>query len=290
MNRFKVTSILCGGMLSLAGTTLLAQSTDQSPSSSAQSTEQNQTAKPSEQSGALGQSSSTLGQESSAGQAAGQWHHGQRNVRLSDLMNATVESRDGKALGQIRDFTLNPQSGRIDFAILSLSGTAGAESSLATPSTTPGATPGQSSSSALGQPSATSSPATGSAVASTESGKLIPVPWQLFRHSMKNSQTQTPGALPTSQMGAQSLVLNIDDSKLQSAPSFNSSDWSELQQSSFDQQVYSYYGVNRMSGLGTSGGNISGQGAGTYDNDRSAKGGAKDLLQQGQPQQPQENK
>jgi len=67
-------------------------------------------------------------------------------------------------------------------------------------------------------------------------------------------------------MGAQSLALNIDESKLRTAPSFDASDWNQLQSGTLDQRVYSHFGVDRSSAIGTPGSSISGRGAsGTYD-------------------------
>lgn len=41
--------------------------------------------------------------------------------RLSQLMSATVKDQEGNAVGQISDFVVQPNSGRIQFAIISLS-------------------------------------------------------------------------------------------------------------------------------------------------------------------------
>jgi len=163
-------------------------------------------------------------------------------VRLSNLMNATVQSQEGKTLGNIRDFTVDPQSGRIGFAVLSLS-SAGAASDT---STSGRETVPSSRSSASGIPSSSY----------TTTGKLIPVPWQLFSQSWSSSRSAS--SLSSSAMGP--LVLNIDDSKLRSAPSFDASNWNELQGGTFDQRVYTYFGVDRNSAAGTSGSSISGQG------------------------------
>ncbi len=40
--------------------------------------------------------------------------------RLSQLMNATVKDQQGNAVGQINDFVIYPNAGRIQFAIISL--------------------------------------------------------------------------------------------------------------------------------------------------------------------------
>jgi len=172
-------------------------------------------------------------------------------------MNSTVQSQEGKTLGHIRDLVVDPQSGRIEFAVLSLS-SAGA----ATDTSTSGReTVPSSRSSTIGTPSSTSG--------ATTTGKLIPVPWQLFSQSWSSSsgQSSTAGSSATrTAMGAQTLVLNIDESKLRTAPSFDASDWNQLQTGMLDQRAYSHFGVDRSSAIGTPGSSISGRGAsGTYD-------------------------
>jgi sporulation protein YlmC with PRC-barrel domain len=184
-----------------------------------------------------------------------------QSVRLSDLMNATVQSQDGKPVGYIRDFTVHPRSGHIEFAILSLTG---GSSSLGTSSS---ATTPSSQSILKDQTSNTSTPGA--------NDKLIPVPWQLFSHSSQNSQSSgAAGTSGTTLAGHQPLVLSIDSSKLQGAPSFAANDWNDLQQSSFDQRVYSYFGVSRMSEAGTSGASPYGTGtsssSGTPDSGRTS--------------------
>jgi len=163
------------------------------------------------------------------------------SVRLSHLMNSSVQSSDGKTLGHIRDLTVDPKSGRVEFAILSLASAGGsADTSTSGRETVP---------SSRSSTTGTQSSATGSSAM----GKLIPVPWQLFSQSMSSQSTSSLSTSPT-------LTLNIDESKLRSAPSFDSSNWNELQESSFDQRAYSYFGVDRSSALGTSGSSISGRG------------------------------
>jgi sporulation protein YlmC with PRC-barrel domain len=174
------------------------------------------------------------------------------NVRLSQLMSANVQSKEGKTLGHIRDFTVEPQSGRIEFAILSLAPSGGAvDTSTSGRETVP-----SSRSSVTGTPS--------SIAGATLTGKLIPVPWQLFSQSWSGSQagiSVTPGStIGSSSMTARNLVLNIDESKLQSAPSFDASNWNDLQGGTLDERVYSYFGVDRSSATGTPGSSISGQG------------------------------
>jgi hypothetical protein len=178
-------------------------------------------------------------------------------------MNSPVQSHEGKTLGYIRDFTVDPQSGHVQFAILSLSSAGGATDT----STSGRETVPSSRSSVTGTPS--------SASASSLTGKLVPVPWQLFSQSWNNSNQGSTSSSPGLATGGHNLVLNLDESKLQSAPSFDANNWSDMQQSTFDQRIYSYYGVDRMSGAGTSGSSISGQGTGV-DSNGSTSRGAKD--------------
>jgi sporulation protein YlmC with PRC-barrel domain len=243
MNKIKLTSFICGGILSLHGASLLAQQSSTTDPSSA---------------GSAGHSAATSSSVTDSGSTSGHWQHsGQysgQSVRLSDLMNSTVQASDGKTLGSIRDFTIDPQSGHVRFAILSLSPAGGATDT----STSGRETVPSSRSSISGTPSSSSGLGM--------TGKLIPVPWQLFSQSMNSSAANSSATTTTSgTSGSHHLVLNLDESKLQSAPSFDASNWSDMQQSSFDQRVYSYYGVNRMSGAGTSGSSISGQGTGSID-------------------------
>jgi len=173
--------------------------------------------------------------------------HSGNNVRLSQILNSSVQSQDGKTLGHVRDLTVEPQSGRIEFAILSLSSAGGVSDT----STSGRETVPSSRSSTVGTPS--------SSAGSSTMGKMIPVPWQLFSQSLSSqyhsSSTAGAGSTPPT------LTLNLDESKLRSAPSFDSSNWNELQSGSFDQRAYSYFGVDRSSALGTSGSSISGQGS-----------------------------
>jgi sporulation protein YlmC with PRC-barrel domain len=67
----------------------------------------------------------------------------------------------------------------------------------------------------------------------TLSGKLVPVPWSLLKNSVASSQYANSPEQPT-------FTLNVDPNKLNSAPTFNSTDWGE---SEWRQRVYSYYGV-----------------------------------------------
>jgi len=240
MKHLKLTSLLCGGILSVAGSTLLGQ-----------------------QSSSTDPSSSTSLSSSSLGQSTSSSMHQGKNVRLSHLMNQTVQSQEGKSLGYIRDLVVDPQNGRIDFALLSLS-SAGA----ATDTSTSGReTVPSSRSTTTGTPSSSSEYST--------TGKLIPVPWQLFSQSW-NNRSSLSSSSSSSTLGAMShpLVLNIDESKLRSAPSFDATNWSEFHNGGMDQRVYSYFGVDRNWATGTAGSSISGQGtSGTYDPNRRSSTG-----------------
>jgi sporulation protein YlmC with PRC-barrel domain len=228
MKNVKLTSLLCGGILSLAGSVLAQQSTAPGSSSSSSSTSPGLNQPAPGSSGAY--SSGTAASSSGAMQS-------EQNVRLSTLINSPVQSKDGKQIGSLRDVTVDPKSGRIEFGILSLS--------------SGGGTAGTSAQSSISGSSSTSAGA-------SFTGKLIPVPWQLFSQTWSQA-----GATSSSSTGAMRtpLVLNVDESKLQSAPSFEASNWNEIQTGSFDQQVYSFFGVSRSSAYGTPGSSMSGHGA-----------------------------
>jgi len=256
MNMSKLTGLICGGLISLVGSNLIGQQsspTGSLPDKSNGGASSTGSALQTPSSGALDSSSTSTG--------AYRRNEG-GSVRLGHLMNAAVQSRDGKSLGYIRDFTVDPQSGHIQFAILSSTADLNASQTGISSTTSP-------------TTSSTTSPTT-SATTGAATGKLIPVPWQLFSESWSQHQHETAGVAGTT--ATPTLVLNIDESKLQGAPSFDASSWNELHQRQFDQRVYSYFGVNRMSGAGTSGSSISGQGSTSEGNTTSgSKGGSTDL-------------
>lgn len=269
MNKAKVTSLICGGMVSLAGTTLLGQTSATSPGQSSSSS-LGQSSTGSSQSHDSS-SSSTLGTTSSQyGMQAGQ------ATRLSELMHAPVQAKDGKQLGHIRDFTVDPQTGRIEFAILSLDTAVGltsgststAPGTTGTSSSTTGSSSTSRSASDLSRNSSGLSSSATSGYGAT--GKLVPVPWQLFSESWSGTTSTTGRSSTTgstiggSTMAQPTLTLNVDESKLQSAPSFQAGNWNELEQSSFAQQVYSHFGVSRSSATGMPGSSVSGQGTSGY--------------------------
>jgi sporulation protein YlmC with PRC-barrel domain len=110
-------------------------------------------------------------------------------VRVSKLVGAPVKDSSGHNAGQIQDIIVNPNSGRIDFALLSV-GSGG------TSSTSP-------------------------AIHENDNGKLVPVPWALLRASA-SSQYSGGGEQLT-------FTLNADQSKLSGAPTVDWSDLSQSQ-------------------------------------------------------------
>ncbi len=149
----------------------------------------------------------------------------QQEARASKIINADVKSSQGQSLGTINDLILNPSSGRIDFAVLSSSSSSGSASS-----TTPSAT-------------GTTDTSTG--------GKLVAVPWLMLRPSSA-SGTSASGTSTGLSSGQQTFTFSGDASKLQSAPSFEQSNWPDITQYSWRQSVYSHFGM--ISGSPSTGG------------------------------------
>jgi sporulation protein YlmC with PRC-barrel domain len=146
-------------------------------------------------------------------------------VRGSKLTGAQVNDSSGQRVGQIQDFIVDPMSGRIDFALLSLNNQGGSSANTSENTT----------------------------ANYSGSGKLVPVPWSLLRTSASSEYSASAGQ-PT-------FTLNADRSKLQSAPSV---DLSDLSQSEWQQRIYSYYGVTprtSMGGAESPSGEIKGEGA-----------------------------
>jgi sporulation protein YlmC with PRC-barrel domain len=111
----------------------------------------------------------------------------EKSVRASKLAGAQVSDSSGQKVGTIQDVIINANSGRIDFALLSLN--------------------------AVG----TSSSATYN---SSASGKLVPVPWALLRTSAAASQYSSSSEQPA-------FTLNADQNKLNGAPAVDMSDLSQ---------------------------------------------------------------
>lgn len=146
---------------------------------------------------------------------------GQQEVRASKLMGSEIKSSSGETLGTVSDVILNPSSGKVDFAVISLSST-------------------------LGSTANDSSTGTASASASTSSaGKLAAVPWSLLRSSGSTGYGAT-ASTSTSTSGSgdqQSFVFTGEKSKLQNAPSFEESNWPQMNGPEWRRSIYSHYGV-----------------------------------------------
>lgn len=178
-------------------------------------------------------------------------------IRASQVIGSSVRSSDGKTIGQVHDIVVDPRSGRIDFAVLSLSSTTAgfSDSSRAKTSTTP-----------------TTTPQSSTSYNASAAGKLVPVPWQLFSQNLMGTSSATSSsALGRGTLGgAMPLTLHIDEAKIRNAPSFDANDWSALQGSGFGQRSYAYFGLdwnNRMGAEGTAGSGVS-SGVGTSSNER----------------------
>lgn len=138
-----------------------------------------------------------------------------QDIKASQLTGSTLTGSSGETLGTISDAIVNPSSGRLEFAIISLnnSGSSGSSSSTSSASVNSG------SSSTL-----------------NANGKQVAVPWMLLRAS--NNQS---GSTTSSTMSQQSFAFNGDASKLNSAPAFDAN--TDLSQPSWRREVYSHFGV-----------------------------------------------
>jgi len=147
---------------------------------------------------------------------------GHHELRASQLTGAQVMGSSGSEIGTISDTIINPASGRIDFAVISLGagiGTSGTSSSSTTSGTSAVGTTGSSTST---------------------SGKQVAVPWMLLRPS---STAGAGTSSATSSAGQQaSFVFSGDTSKLQAAPNFDAA--TDLSQPSWRQSVFSYFGLS----------------------------------------------
>ena len=181
--------------------------------------------------------------------ATGRDGEGEHSVRATQLSGAAVNDASGKRIATIEDTIINPASGRLDFALLSLNGAAEASSSTYS-----------------GNANANTSHS--SATASTASpNKLVPVPWSLLKTASGSSQYSASTEKPTF------TLKNVDQTKLNSAPSVSATD---LSQSEWQQRVYSFYGVTPNSspsmgqapvgGAESPSGEIKGEGARKMEN------------------------
>jgi sporulation protein YlmC with PRC-barrel domain len=158
--------------------------------------------------------------------------HGQQSVRVSQqVINAQVKTQDGQQLGQIEDLIANPQTGKIEFAVISKG-----DKLCAIPMQ-------------LLQPQQGAQGSSSTSTSGTTSGT-----------STTETTPGTPGSTSStspsySRSGAQgqkvTFVAQVDRSKLEQAPSFSRTQWPEISQT-WSQQIYSHYGVQPEAAGGTS--------------------------------------
>jgi len=183
--------------------------------------------------GAPGTDSSTY---RSSGTATSSSIQAGQPARLSKLMNTSLKGQTGERLGQVQDVLFDPTSGQVQFVVLSLS-------------TSAAGAPGTGSSTATGigstdtsVSSPRSSPSSIGSYGTTIGGKLVAIPWRLI--------TTT---------GGDQYTATVDSAKLQSAPTFSSTSWPNMD-SAWMQRVYSHFGVESSTGAPGSG---TGTGTGT---------------------------
>jgi PRC-barrel domain protein len=139
-------------------------------------------------------------------------------------MNAQVKTQDGQQLGQIEDLIVNPQTGKIEFAVVSK-----AEKLIPIPMQLLQCAPQGSSS--------TSTSGTTSGTSTTEST----TPGSTTSPSLSRSGSQAQRVTFTAQ---------VDQEKLQQAPSFSRTQWPDISPT-WSQQVYSHFGVQPEAAGGT---------------------------------------
>ena len=171
--------------------------------------------------------------------------HGQQSLRVSQqIINAQVKTQDGQQLGQIEDLIANPQTGKIEFAVIS-KGDKLCPIPMQLLQPQPGGAQGSSSSSTSGSTSGTSSTETTPGASST---------------SPSTSSSSSPTLSRSGSQGQKvTFVAQVDRSKLEQAPSFSRTQWPEMS-ASWSQQVYSHFGVQPEAAGGTSSSSSSTQG------------------------------
>jgi sporulation protein YlmC with PRC-barrel domain len=148
--------------------------------------------------------------------------HGQQSLRVNQqIINAQVKTQDGQQLGQIEDLIANPQTGKIEFAVVS-------KGDKLCPI-----------------PMQLLQPQGGAQTSTTESP----------------TTTTTPGTASRAGAQAQKVTFlaQVDRQKLEQAPSFSRTQWPEIS-STWTQQIYSHYGVQPEAAGGTSSSSSSTQG------------------------------
>jgi sporulation protein YlmC with PRC-barrel domain len=186
-----------------------------------------------------------LGSQSSQRSSSYSSSHGQQSFRVSQqIINAQVKTQDGQQLGQIEDLIANPQTGKIEFAVVSKG-----EKLYPIPMQLLQCQPGSSSQGS----SSTSTSGTTSGTSSTSSDPSS---------STSSSTSPTLGRSSSSSASQQKVtfVAQVDQQKLQQAPSFSRTQWPEMSQS-WSQQIYSHFGVSpeAAGGTGSSGSTYQGK-------------------------------
>jgi sporulation protein YlmC with PRC-barrel domain len=241
--------LLC--VTSLVATTALAQR-ETSPSSSPSS--QPGSSSKSSQSSQTGTSSQSSNPSlSPTGRGSGQAGQ-QQCFRSTKLIGAQVKSSSGEDVGRIEDVVINPTSGKIDLAVIS------SESKLyPVPwqllSVSGQGGQGSQSSSSQGSSSSTSSSTSPSSSSTSPSSTSPSSPTSPSSTSPSTSPSASAGVYASSSasMGQQpTFILNVDKTKLQSAPSFDRSRWPEMN-ASWTQRIYAHFGVQADTGVGGTG-------------------------------------
>jgi len=178
---------------------------------------------------------------------------GHEECRASQLTGAQITGSSGSELGTVSDVIIDPYSGRLDFAIISVNPSAGSSTGSAT---TPGGTSSSlgtssSTSGSLGtsssQGGATSPGGLSSTTGSSTGGKQVAVPWALLRPSMTSSSSTSATSSTTGQQPT--FVYSGDATKLESAPSFDAT--TDLSQPGWKHSVFSYFGLSGRSARGS---------------------------------------
>ncbi len=197
------------------------------------------------------------------------WQHGRmsatgrmhQELRVSKIKGCEVKSQSGQQLGTIRDVLINPASGRIDFALISLN-----QAAMLTPGAQQNQTAPRTSASGA-QTHANANTTWGTSLLGGSAGKEVAVPWILLRPSRMAGQMGRTYAYNTHR---ESFTFRGNQSKLQTAPLFNAK--TDLSRPGWRHSVFAYYGVTGE----------------RYQGGAFAPGGATSGAQQGHPGQPGE--
>ena len=159
---------------------------------------------------------------------------GQQSLRVSQqIMNAQVKTQDGQQLGQINDLIANPQSGRLEFAVIEKGDKL---CPIPFQLLSPEGAAGSSSTSATGTSSGTSSSTSSSTSRETTPGASSTTPGA-------SSSTSSRYGLSGQSAQKVTFVARVDSQKIEQAPSFSKTQWPDISQPTWSQQIYSHYGV-----------------------------------------------